>query len=299
MPSIIEQIQKDALDPNFPASALLRKVKLAAAKLKLAKVEDWVDNELKGYNNEVPDYRRVVGRPKALNPMRGWIPISGPAHLVEKISTVPVSQPIAGIESLIADGNNEGLMFPYPPALIEQLNTRNRVHFGEMALHFDRSSAVAIVDAVKTLILEWAVELEKAGITGSDVSFTSDEQQRAQQMGVNIQIGSIHSFTGNLGSTNISGDVITSVVTAEKIREFVSQVKPQIDQLVREGIDREELSSRLTAIERALEEEKDPAFVARLLNELKDTVVKTAGKLVSSGVLTLLGQILGTGAPAP
>lgn len=47
MSGIIEQIQRDALDPNFPVSALLRKVKLAAAKLKLPKVEDWVDSEPK------------------------------------------------------------------------------------------------------------------------------------------------------------------------------------------------------------------------------------------------------------
>ena len=40
MASLIEQIQRDALDRTVPVSTLLRRVKLAAAKLGLGAVED-------------------------------------------------------------------------------------------------------------------------------------------------------------------------------------------------------------------------------------------------------------------
>src|SRR5271166_6150518 len=49
MASIIEQIQHDALDRSVRASDLLRRVKLAATKLSLGTVEDWVEQELNGY----------------------------------------------------------------------------------------------------------------------------------------------------------------------------------------------------------------------------------------------------------
>jgi hypothetical protein len=297
MPSIIEQIQKDALDPAFPVSALLRKVKLAATKLKLPKIEDWVDNELKGYKKEVPEYRRVRGQPKAKNPYVGWIPIGGPKDLIERISTVPIGQPISGIESLLSAKDRGELIFPYPPDIVELLNTGNDVYFAEMGAHFDRSSAVAIVDAVRTLVLEWAMELEKAGITGSEVNFSPDEQARARRLGVSIQIGSIHSFTGNLGSSNVSGDIIVSTLTAERVRDVVSQAKAQTEQLVREGIDRNELLERLGGIEKALNKGESLSVLEQLLTELRSSVAKTAGKLVSSGLLTILNQLLGTGIP--
>jgi hypothetical protein len=74
MTSIVEQIQHDALDHNVPVSTLLRRVKLAATKLGLGAVEDWVEQELKGYRTHAPDYRVVAGRPMARNPYRGWEP---------------------------------------------------------------------------------------------------------------------------------------------------------------------------------------------------------------------------------
>src|SRR5215510_7491579 len=76
MPSIMEEIQKDTLDHNVPVSVLLRKVKLAAAKLGLPTVEGWVDKELKGYSggDEVPDYRKVTGTPVARGVIGGFEP---------------------------------------------------------------------------------------------------------------------------------------------------------------------------------------------------------------------------------
>jgi hypothetical protein len=297
MPSIVEQIQKDALDPNFPVSALLRKVKLAATKLKLPKVEDWVDSELKGYKGEVPDYRKIRGQPKAKNPYVGWIPIAGTGEVMKMISIVPLGQPISGIESLLAAKDRGEFIFPYPPNIVEMLNQDNDVYFAEMGAHFDRSAAVAVVDAVRTLVLEWAIELEKRGIAGTEVSFSKDEQKLAQQAGVSIQIGSIHSFTGNLGSSGVSGDVVTTHISADTVRDVVSQVKQQSEQLVREGVDSAELQNCLKVIEAALDAKKSASVVSQLLKELRDVVRKAGAKLVSVGVVTLLNQLLGTGVP--
>src|ERR1700682_5592438 len=297
MSGIIEQIQRDALDPNFPVSALLRKVKLAAAKLKLPKVEDWVDSELKGYTDEVPKYRNVRGLPKARNPFHGWIAIGGDAATIDFISTLPAGQAISGIESLLSQKESSRLMFPYPPNLVEELNKGNGVFFPEMGLHVDRSAAVAIVDAVRTLVLEWAIELEKSGITGSDVGFSPDEQQIAQKLGVNIEIGSIHSFTGNLGAQGVSGDVIVTNIKAESVRDFITQVKQQTEQLAREGVDRKELHRIIRAIEEGLDAKKPISVISQLLEELKGVVVKVGAKLVSTGVLAMLNQLLSTGIP--
>jgi hypothetical protein len=46
---LIAEIQRDALDQSAQVVSLLRKVKLAAAKLQLPSLEEWVECELKGY----------------------------------------------------------------------------------------------------------------------------------------------------------------------------------------------------------------------------------------------------------
>jgi AbiTii len=70
VPSIIEQIQRDALDRAVSVSDLLRRMKLAATKLGLGAVEDWVEQELNGCKGELPDYRIIHGRPMVQDPYR-------------------------------------------------------------------------------------------------------------------------------------------------------------------------------------------------------------------------------------
>jgi len=100
MATIIEQIQRDALDENVSVSSLLRRMKFAAAKLNLGAVEDWVEQELSGYQSaeSVPAYRIIYGRPMSQNPVRGWEQIGGS---VEGISKRHIAQSIASLEELI------------------------------------------------------------------------------------------------------------------------------------------------------------------------------------------------------
>jgi hypothetical protein len=104
LPSIVEQIQRDALDNSVSVSALLRRVKLAAVKLRLGAVEEWVERELNGYTSPVPDYRVLRGTPMARNPYTGWHPIGG---AVDALRKRPNGLPIAVIEDLVADVNDE------------------------------------------------------------------------------------------------------------------------------------------------------------------------------------------------
>jgi len=77
MPSLVEQLQRDALDRNVSVATLLRKAKVVAVKLSLSDAIEWIDLELSGYPDldKVPGYRKVEGQPKGQNPIRGWIPI--------------------------------------------------------------------------------------------------------------------------------------------------------------------------------------------------------------------------------
>jgi hypothetical protein len=302
MPGIIEQIQSNALNNAVPVSTLLRQVKLAAAKLGLNKVEEWVDKELKGYtgDDEVPAYRKVRGSPVARGAIGGFEPIFFEGEAAEKFSVVPIGQSIPGIEGQLSSGVTR-LIFPYPPALQTALNEVNRRQIVECGVKFDASNLVAIVEAVRTLVLEWAIEMERAGIKGVDATtFSQTEKDRAQSGPISIHIASIGTFTGNLGVGNTAADVSSSAIQVDRVEQLLSQIKSHSSGLAREGLDEDDLLRRVAAIEAELKKPSPNHRILRaLLTELKAIIVGTAQGLLSTGVLSLLNQILGTGVVVP
>lgn len=236
MATLVEQLQQEALDHKVPISQLLRRVKLIAAKLGLAAPAEWVDHELNGYDGEVPQYRRIRGQPQAHNPFHGWIPIHGHAEFVEAISAQWVGQSVASLESLLQGKGT--LYFPFSPHQVELINRGADVQLAKMGLRVDRSSIVGILDAVRSKVLDWAIELERQGILGTEVGFTREETRKAQA--VSIHIANFHGnlATGdasgvnarmNLGSTDNSTNVANEPAIFSQLLEAVTQIKDPDD----------------------------------------------------------------------
>ncbi|WP_410051984.1 hypothetical protein [Bradyrhizobium sp. SZCCHNRI1009] len=178
MATIVEKLQQAALDPKTPVSDLLRRVKYVAAKLGLGNIEDWVDHELNGYPTPPPDYRRVHGRPMGRSPYRGWMPLGG---TTEPLSTIPVSQPVSALEALSASAATSGtLQIPYPDQICALLDQQNRVRGWNYCLEVPPSEPKRILDRVRTLVLEWALNLERTGIMGSEEGFDQTDKKKAR-----------------------------------------------------------------------------------------------------------------------
>jgi hypothetical protein len=296
MASIIEQIQRDALDRTVPVSTLLRRVKLAASKLDLGAVEDWVDQELNGYSGEVPDYRVLHGQPMARNPFRGWQPVGGS---VEALSKRANGQSVAVIEDALADAQNDtSFQVRYSDAICRRLDEQNGVAGWTWALQVPRNQFAGILDRVRNLVLEWAINLERLGVLGSDFSFDATEKQKAQASSMTFNIGSIHSFTGNLGQGNVTGDVSVDNSSMIQVRGLVSQLKQHIEELIAAGADRGRLEDRIALLEAELRKTSpDRSLVRGLLTDLRNALVAATSSLVASGAVHLLNQILGTPTP--
>jgi hypothetical protein len=294
---MIEQIQRDAVDDKVPVSTLLRKVKLAAAKLGLGTVEDWVESELNGYNGPVPDYRMARGRPMSQNPVRGWEPIGG---YIEQLSKRAVGESVAAIEQLTraAREANSTLHVSFSDSIMEKLNKSNGTHGWLAALEVDKSQFVAILDRVRTMVLDWALEMEKAGVHGSEFSFEPSEVKAAQAASTIINIASIGSFAGNLGTGNVSGNLAVSDVNVTLAKTLVDQVRGRIGEFEEAGVDIGTLTARLNEIEQLLSNGSDVGPSLRgLLIDMKGILVGAAGNLAATGALTMINSLLGTGVP--
>lgn len=293
---LIAEIQRDAINDDASVSSLLRKVKLAAAKLKLDDLASWVDLELNGYpNRDVPNYRRASGPVRWWNPYRGWQPLGGDATILNKLSEATFGDSVASIEAMVHDKTGS-LISTFPPELLQILSDGMGINVAQAGVEISKAAAIGILDAVRTATLNWAIEMEKAGVHGENLSFSSAEQSSAQSASTVFHINSIGSFTGNLGVGNTSGDITTAPLNIERVRNLVSQVKAHAQTLTNEGVDGRELTRCLAAIEAQLQN-KDPSLLRLALKRLQEVVVKASGGLVAHGVLAMLHQIVGTGVP--
>src|ERR1700686_3610090 len=120
MPTLVEKLQQDAMDPKVSVSDLLRRVKFTAVQLGLGKVEDWVEQELNGYDGPTtPDYRTVHGRPMSHHPFRGWEQIGGaPAWMSKRQNP----QAISALEAMVTSATSDTrLHVPFPEEITAKL----------------------------------------------------------------------------------------------------------------------------------------------------------------------------------
>jgi hypothetical protein len=186
MRSLILDIQAQALDPTRKVTDLVRSVLAAALKLDLTDLRDWANHELRGYSHDsvVPPYRRVSGELRAHNPYRGWIPVvlEDPA-MADQLSHRDIGQPLSELEDMReSDSDSSLLKVPLPhDILIRVFGQTDALRLGLVpTLIIPRSALAGILDAVRSVVLQWSISLEKAGVIGTDLQFSRDEIANAQ-----------------------------------------------------------------------------------------------------------------------
>jgi hypothetical protein len=298
MPTIVEQIQKDALDSSIPVSALLRRVKLAATKLKLDAIEDWVEKELKGYSSDIPDYRQVSGAPMGYDPYQGWQPIVGSGAVAKVLTTRRVGESVASLEKLAKAGPNQ-LHITYPAEIVDRLLTVNQRNDATFALFVGPNQIINILDQVRNLVLDWALNLEKAGILGTEFNFNAEEKQKAKTMSTTINIGQIGAFAGNLGSGNSSGDIRMTDIDVSQVHELLNKLKAHSTELSGAGLDWGVLKAKIDELESALKKRSpEPSILRKLLTGVQESLMQAAGNAIACGAIDLINRIVGTGVPS-
>ena len=206
MEGLVAQLQAEALDQSISVCNLLRKVKVAAVKLGLSDTVEWADSELRGYTKDVPTYRMVTGQCKAFDPYRGWTVVSGKAEIIAALSQRAIGQAISSLEDVVS-GGSDNLSITVAPSIAEGIISSNP-GCQDVALFLSRGSIVAIVDHVRNMVLDWALDLERAGIRGEGLAFSATEQKRAEAAPLNIQIDGANARL-NFGSIDNSTNAVS------------------------------------------------------------------------------------------
>lgn len=212
--NLVNELQVSAEEDDV--LTVLRKTKRLASKLNRDDIGAWLASEQDGYTSSksVPDYRNV-GTSLVFR-STGWIP-AGYNQIMQGIQdlnfnpgiTLGVPEPISTILSWLNEKNeNFGIFAPVPVEtelsrfLSARMNPmiRNQVTF---LFKFNMPQINAIPEQIKDKVLDWALALERAGVVGEGMTFSTKEKELAHNVTFNIANSTIGQLS-NWGS-NIKG----------------------------------------------------------------------------------------------
>ncbi len=217
MSSIVLQLQEDALDKSVATTELLRKAFVVARKLGLGDFQDWVQAELNGYSDgdKMPEYRRLHGQIKALNPYRGWIPVMFESdEVADSLSQINCGQSIPELEELVTSAKPDGrLIVPLSHRMQQELAKQSSM---ETVLHLPVSAVAGILSKVRNHILSWGLNLEEQGILGEGLSFTAQEKKKAA---TSLPHSTVNNFFGNISKLSDRAELLdcyTACLSADR-----------------------------------------------------------------------------------
>lgn len=200
--SIILELQALAMNRESDTTNLLRKALFVASKLGLDEFKTWINHELHGYDgNDVPKYREITAELKLRTPHNGLIPtVTSNQSLAEVVNNVEIRDTIGILDDLLrtssnGDGQLTILLSAPQQALLAEMQNNHPPLPGEHII--ERNQVAAIVDTVRTTVLEWALQLESEGIRGDGISFPETGRNKSMaNSGIHIE-----NFQGILSDT--------------------------------------------------------------------------------------------------
>lgn len=289
---MVLKLQADAMRPDIPVASLLRTAKAVATKLNLEDAHVWIDLELNGYGDvPVPAYRRLTGSPKGLNPYRGWQPLLCPDEDIMKVmSTAPLGQPLGVIEEMLREPGEGVFYFPYPhemkSALMNAMDFPTDIH-----LRIDKGSIYSVVEAVRNLILNWTLELEKEGIIGDKLTFSAAEKEQAAPITQQFFAQNI-GHVGNVFDKSNVTNVQSITLHPDDVRKLLKQIQDEMSLLP--DMTQDQLTPVVSELKQELQATSpDEPKMRMLLGSLRTICEGATGSIVAQAIITGLTKLLG------
>jgi len=293
--SLLEEIQRDAVDSNADLGAVLRKCKILAARLGSRSLEDWLVSEASGYPTDaaLPDYRilplQLKGHfsgPFGSGMRNAPIPfLCVPKELRNHFERFECRQSIASIESLIRDGKsgtldiNTGDLAVFLGANVYR--GQNCVQaWGEIG----KAGLVEVVNAARNKVLDFALALWKEEPGAGEAATPKDITIGA------ARVTQIFNTTVYGGSTNLVGSAQNSTLNFAVSQGDFSSLSRGLAQL---GIAGEDIAELRTALSTDGCPEGSQRFGPRVAGWIGKMVKKAAEGAWNIGI-DAAGSVLGS-----
>lgn len=226
--SILSDITSDVSIAN-----ILLKTKVFAAKIGDKELLEWVELELKGYDQNPPEYR-IIDAGVKVDIHRGFQEVLGytyPIDMVKeekirkRLSHIPVFNPITEIEEM-GKNDDSGTIHLDVPTWIWYHHMGHCINGDiQRAYQFGSLSAIRnILVSVKSLLIDYFLKISD----NEDIQFSSLIKKNAVTNVTNITAGIVNTGAGNV----TAGDVTTVIgnnntinpQTANKLQEIIQKI---------------------------------------------------------------------------
>lgn len=226
--SILSDITSDVSIAN-----ILLKTKVFAAKIGDKELLEWVELELKGYEQNPPEYR-IIDAGVKVDIHRGFQEVLGytyPIDMVKeekirkRLSHIPVFNPITEIEEM-GKNDDSGTIHLDVPTWIWYHHMGHCINGDiQRAYQFGSLSAIRnILVSVKSLLIDYFLKISD----NEDIKFSSLIKKNAVTNVTNITAGIVNTGAGNV----TAGDVTTVIgnnntinpQTANKLQEIIQKI---------------------------------------------------------------------------
>lgn len=294
MTSLIQELQAECFDGKVSVSSLLLKTLAVSQKLAAPDIEAWIEQELNGYIDEVPPYRRVKGQMKAWNPFNGWIlVVIGNTEDAEIFSFQNLGQPIAELEDLTKGNGSQTLTIYYSDYIQDVLSKANGTDF-RCALHVSTSKVKAVINAVRTHVLKWTFSLEKQRIIGKGMTFSKEEKAAAAAVSyvTNNHIGEMNNSQLQQHAQH-SPQTLNAGLDIAVLQALVEDIKEAIATLGLQPEQAQELVAELATLHSQAGSPKPKVGIVReSLKSVRTIVEGAAGNIAATAIGDRVIQLL-------
>jgi hypothetical protein len=295
MQPLVLQLEAECLDSQISILEVLRKAMVVARKLSLVDAQAWIGRELNGYKSgdAAPPHRLLVGQIRAWNPYHGWIPImfqdSSDAKLLSKCF---VGQPVGELDDLVKHG--EGfLQFPFDSETERHLMKGLDLPF-QPTRHLSRAAVSGIIEAVRNLVLDWCLQLERDGIVGEGLVFSAQEKEASARSSYNINYNApvAHSQIQQ-GSPSATQTMSVGDVDRNAVGNFIKTLKEHASELRLNAQNGDQLQAEIQQVETQIASKNTSHNILHeSLRTIRTLLEGCAGSLIASGLLFELAKLL-------
>ncbi|MBR1421865.1 MAG: ABC transporter substrate-binding protein [Ruminococcus sp.] len=279
MGSLVLELQRELLAPNCDIVSSLRKAHIIASKLNLTEFDSWILSELNGYKcdeNEIPEYRRIMGELKALNPYHGWTPVLfQDGKMEETICHRKLDDSISAIIELSSKSDSKSFHMNIPADAARTIDRMCTAPFPtSYVVSFSIHLLSEIIDKVKNCLLEWTLTLEKQGIKGDEMIFNQAETDAAKDVPqqINNYYGTV--INGNVEKTQItSGDKNTVTMNIDISTELTDEIRENLKYEQLSPDDMANANELVDEVETRIIEKKSPLLIKSALAGLKEYLI--------------------------
>ena len=208
------------------------------------------------------------------------------SELNDMLATVPVIQSVASLEQI--DLNDGNIHWSMTAEMIRMLNEVMDVSFGRMVVRLGGGQIAHILESTRGRVLDWALKLEEAGVTGEGLSFSEKEREIAQS-NPTISIHNTGTMVGAFGAGNTASGISVEGMNVTALASAIQQISASAGALVSAGVDEAHLRRTLTSIEGELgRAEPNRSVLGGLVTDLRTTLSGAGGNLIAAGALKLI-----------